>query len=372
MPTPPRLSFLFLVLLVTLNCSQAASKVYGIKTESGNIKVETIATGLGIPWGMAFLSEKEMLVSERAGRLHRVNIETGIAQEISGVPEIYASGQGGLLDLALDPKFAENALVYFTYSIAVDGGSTQRLSRGKLKGNKLESIETLFTAQPASSKKVHFGSRMAFDDKGHIFFSVGDRGLRDRAQDLGTHSGKIMRIKLDGSVPKDNPFVNDKKALPEIWSYGHRNPQGLTFRGDTGELWSHEHGPRGGDEINVIQAKKNYGWPVITYGKEYWGPSIGTTKKEGMVQPLKYYVPSIAPSGMTFYSGKKIPEWKGNLFIGALALTHINRNVIKDGKVVHEERLMSEWKQRIRNIQEGPDGYLYFGTDAGKIMRFSK
>lgn len=341
-----------------------------IKTEIGKLKIEIVAKGLGIPWGMAFMSKNTLLVSDRKGILREVDISSGQVKKISGVPSVYAEGQGGLLDVALHPNFSKNRQVYLSYSIPQGkGGNTLRVARGKLMGTKLQNLSPIFTAKPGSTKNIHFGSRLAFDNKGFLFFGVGDRGMRPTAQDLSTHHGKIIRLHDDGKIPQDNPFVGRKNARDEIWSYGHRNPQGLSFRPGTSELWEHEHGPRGGDEINLIKKGQNYGWPVITYGREYYGPKIGTTAKKGMMQPVKYFVPSIAPSGMVFYSGTKIPSWKGNLFMGSLVLTHLNRSILKENRVVHEERVLNDWGRRVRNVSESPDGYLYFTTDNGELVR---
>ncbi len=342
-----------------------------IQTQIGKLNVEILAKDLGIPWGMAFLPDGTVLVSDRQGILRQVDIKKYRIKKISGVPQVYNKGQGGLLDIALHPNFTQNKLLYLTYAIATGKGmNTLRVAHGKLVGSKLKQIKPIFTAKPSSPKNIHFGSRLAFDNKGYLFFGVGDRGMRHRAQDLSTHNGKILRLHENGTIPSDNPFVKQKQARPEIWSYGHRNPQGLTFRPGTDQLWEHEHGPRGGDEINLIQAGQNYGWPVITYGREYSGPRIGTTAKKGMVQPVKYYIPSIAPSGMVFYSGRRIPSWKDNLFIGSLVLTHLNRNIFNNNNIINEERILDDWGRRMRNVAEGPDGYLYFTTDNGELGRF--
>ena len=247
---------------------------------------------------------------------------------------------------------------------------TTGISYGILKGNHLTQIKEIFSAKPALSSRIHFGSRMVFDQDGFLFITVGERHNRHFAQNLNTHMGKILRLTEEGKAPSTNPFVDHKNALPEIWSFGHRNPQGLTLHPISGELWAHEHGPRGGDEINLIKKGKNYGWPIITYGTEYWGPKIGEgTRKEGLEQPIKYYVPSIAPSGLLIYSGKKIKQWRGDFFSGALVLEHLNRLKFKNNKVVKEERLISKSGFRVRNVIEGPEGSIYISVDSGRIFK---
>ena len=354
--------------ILVLSLVSIASKTF--QSEGKKLRIEKVAQGLGIPWGMAFLpNSSEVLVTDRNGRLLQVGLKGKPAPfAYRGLPKIYVSGQGGLLDVTLHPNFTKNRMIYLSYSIAQGDKNTLRIGRGVLQGKTIKNWQNIFTARPASSRQLHFGSRLLFDKNGYLFATIGDRGMRPLSQGLGAHNGKIIRIKEDGSIPKDNPYINKKGYLPEIWSFGHRNPQGLAFD-SKGQLWSHEHGPRGGDEINLIQAKKNYGWPEITYGREYYGPKIGTTHKKGMEQPVKYYVPSIAPSGMVFYSGKKIPQWKDNLFIGSLVLTHLNRTVLKKGQFVDEERILDDWGQRIRSVQEGLDGFLYFTTDQGEMYR---
>ena len=265
-----------------------------------------------------------------------------------------------------------DSCIYITYSKENEGQGVTTLARAKLSGASLVEFQDLLVTNSATGKNIHYGSRIAFDRNGHIFFSTGDRGVRDNAQDLSNHAGSILRINVDGTVPEDNPFVGKSGAMPEIWSYGHRNPQGLFFDHYNGRLWAIEHGPRGGDELNLILPGRNYGWPVISYGKEYWGPfSVGEgTQKEGMEQPVKYYDPSIAPSSLLLYSGDVFPSWKGNLFAGALALKHLNMIVLdEDGSAIGEERLLVSLKERIRALAESPEGFIFFSTDSGKIMR---
>ena len=268
--------------------------------------------------------------------------------------------------------YSQGGWIYFTYSKELQGKGVTTLARARLNGKRLVAFQDMLITRSASTTGRHFGSRITFDGTGHLFFSVGDRGVRPNGQDLSTHAGSILRLTLDGSVPENNPFVQQRNALPEIWSYGHRNPQGIFYDRKQRRLWSIEHGPRGGDEINLILPGRNYGWPVISYGKEYWGPvQVGEgTEKEGMEQPVKFYVPSIAPGSLIVYSGKAFPAWKGNLFAGALKLTHLNRvEIDSSGRAVAEERLLEGLGERIRALVESPQGWLYFSTDSGRIFR---
>jgi glucose/arabinose dehydrogenase len=342
---------------------------------SGETKVEvtTVAKGLEHPWSLAFLPDGRMLVTERPGRLRYVSPEGKLSDPIAGVPEVYAEGQGGLLDVVLDPHFEENATIYLSYAEpGQDGTNGTAVARARLAGNALEDVRVIFRQEPKFASKHHFGSRLVFARDGNLFVTTGERNSqRDKAQDLGTHIGKVLRITPAGRVPGGNPFAGVEGALPEVWSYGHRNIQGAALHPGTGELWTHEHGPRGGDEINIARAGRNYGWPVITYGREYSGPAIGEgTAKEGMEQPVHYWVPSIGPSGMAFHSGSGHAAWEGQLFVGALAAAQLVRlEVSEDGKVSHEERI--EIGKRVRDVREGPDGALYLLTDedAGEILR---
>ena len=277
-----------------------------------------------------------------------------------------------MLDVATGPDYTTRDWLYFTYSKSTVSGAVTTLARAKRRGNQLSGWQELLVTDSATSGYRHFGSRIAFDQQGHVFFGVGDRGERDSAQDLSSHAGTIMRLRLDGSIPDDNPFLSRDNALPEIWSYGHRNPQGLLYDNNTGNLWSIEHGPRGGDEINLVVKGANYGWPVISYGKEYWGPvSIGEgTEKPGMEQPVKVYIPSIAPGSLLLYSATAFPQWQGNLFSGALKLRHLNRvSISMDNKAIAEERLLGDLNERIRALVQSPEGWIYFSTDSGKIIR---
>jgi glucose/arabinose dehydrogenase len=342
---------------------------------SGETKIDvtTVAKGLEHPWSLAFLPDGRMLVTERQGRLRYV-AQGALSEPIAGVPRVYAQGQGGLLDVILDPAFEKNSTIYLSYAEpAEDGTNGTAVARARLDGQALRDVKVIFRQQPQVKSNHHFGSRLVFARDGNLFVTTGERNSeRDKAQDLGTHLGKIIRITPDGGVPPDNPFVGRAGALPEIWSYGHRNAQGATLHPDTGQLWEIEHGPRGGDEINLPQAGKNYGWPVITYGREYSGEKVGEgiTAKEGMEQPVHYWVPSIAPSGMAFHDGRGHPGWKGQLFVGALAASQLVRlEVEPGGSILHEERYAIG--KRVRDVREGPDGALYLATDedAGEILR---
>jgi glucose/arabinose dehydrogenase len=335
-----------------------------IASEQATFELVTVVDGLEHPWGMAFLPDASILVTERAGRLRIVREGQLVAEPIEGVPPVYASGQGGLLDVALDPEFASNRLIYLSYAAEGDGGNSTRVARAILGDGRLEDLEVIFTAQPLVRASKHFGSRLAFDPGGHLFITVGERGQGDRAQDLGQDNGKVIRLYPDGGVPEDNPFIGVDGARSEIFSYGHRNPQGLAIHPQTDIPWLHEHGARGGDEVNIVLPGVNYGWPVITYGIDYSGAPIGEgTHKEGMAQPIHYWVPSIAPSGMAFYDGEAFPEWRGDLFVGGLKAELLVRLELDGERVVAEERLLDGALGRIRDVEVGPDGYLYLLTD---------
>jgi glucose/arabinose dehydrogenase len=334
-------------------------------SERHNFRVVVVTEGLEHPWGLAFLPDGRMLVTERPGRLRVVKDGVLDPDPVGGLPVVSAYGQGGLLDVALHPDYSNNKLVYLSYAAAGDGGFSTEVARGRLAGHRLEDVEVLFRAQPKVGGGRHFGSRFVFGDDGKLYFSLGERGTPANAQDLGTHHGAIIRLNDDGSVPPDNPFVNRPGAKPEIFTYGNRNPQGMTIDRATGRIWENEHGPQGGDEVNVIRAGTNYGWPVITYGRNYGiGTKIGEgTHKAGMAQPVLQWTPSIAPSGMAFYDGDRFPGWKGNLFVGALKFQLLVRLEVDGEKVVHEERLLEGVLGRIRDVRAGPDGLLYLLTD---------
>ncbi len=344
-------------------------------TTNDSVRLTTVATGLEHPWSIAFLPDGRMLVTERPGRLRIVTMKGEISAPVTGVPAVHAKGQGGLLDVVLDPDFSENASIYLAYAEPGAAGTNgTAVARARLDGARLADLEVIFRQAPKIKSDHHFGCRLVFARDGSLFVALGERNSeRQSAQDLGTHLGKIVRITKDGMVPADNPFVGRDGALPEIWSLGHRNIQGATLDPATGRLWAVEHGPRGGDEINLPEGGRNYGWPVITYGTEYSGPAIGEgTAKPGMEQPHYYWIPSIATSGMTFYTGDAYPEWRGNLFVGALAAKLVARLEIgADGKVKAEERIPVG--ERVRDVRQGPDGALYLVTDEdnGRVLRLA-
>jgi glucose/arabinose dehydrogenase len=332
------------------------------------VRVETFARGLEHPWALAFLPDGRMLVTERPGRLRIVGRDGRVSEPLAGVPQVLARGQGGLLDVALDPRFADNRLVYLSYAEPGAGGTAgTAVARGRLGEGRLEDVRVIYQQQPKVRGAAHFGSRVVFARDGTLFVTQGDRfASRDGAQDLSVGIGKIVRINPDGSVPRDNPFVGRAGARSEIWSYGHRNVQSAALHPQTGQLWTVEHGARGGDELNRPEAGKNYGWPVITYGVDYSGARIGEgTAKPGMEQPVYYWDPVIAPSGMTFYTGDAFRDWKGSLFIGSLDPGLLVRLTLKDGRVAREERYLADLGERIRDVRQGPDGLLYLLTDSG-------
>ena len=344
----------------------------GQKGAASGFELEEIAQGLGIPWGMVFIGPEELLFTERQGSVGLLNVNTGVVTALSGVPPVMASGQAGMLDVAVPADYKSGDWIYFTYVKEQGDQGVSSLARAKLQGHRLLDWQTILDSKSASATSQHFGSRIAFDEAGHVFFGIGDRGVRPNAQNLTNHAGTVIRLNRDGSVPGDNPFIDHPGALAEIWSYGHRNPQGIAYDKNNQRLWLIEHGPRGGDELNLILAGRNYGWPVISYGKEYWGPlAVGEgTEKAGMEQPVKYYVPSIAPGSLILYSGKAFPQWRGNLFAGSLVLRHLNRIVLDDaGRAVAEERLLESFNERVRALTESPQGWLYLSTDSGMILR---
>lgn len=341
-----------------------------VESEKQKFQVDTITNQLLNPWGLAFLPDGRILITERAGEIRIVKDGKLLDEKIQGVPPVYAKGQGGLLDIQLHPNFKENAFVYLSYSkpLADSGGTV--IARAKLEGNNLTNLEELFQSTPLSSSEVHFGSRIVFDGNGYMFFTSGERGRKENAQDLSNHLGKVLRLHDDGKVPSDNPFADVMGAKSEIWSYGHRNLQGLYYDKATGILWEHEHGPRGGDELNIVEKGKNYGWPVITYGINYDGTTITDLKeKEGLEQPVHYWVPSIAPCGLTMVTSDKYPNWKGNLLVGALSHQLVARVEVADKKFVKEERLL-EKIGRVRAVAESPDGYIYVAMEnPGKLVK---
>ena len=345
---------------------------YSAAAQQKNYRVETITQGLVHPWGMAFLPDGRMLVTERPGRLRIITPNGHVSKPVSGLPRIAVIGQGGLLDVAPHPDFKANKLIYFSFAEPGPGGQGTSVARARLEGNALKDVTIIFRQKPKLSGGFHFGSRLVFAPDGTLYISMGDRGRMNRAQDTRNHQGTITRVNDDGSIPKDNPFVNSPDALPEIYTYGNRNVQGLALNPWTGIVWAQEHGPKGGDEVNILKSGANYGWPVITYGIDYDGSIISNlTHKQGMQQPVLHWTPSIAPSGMAFYEGDRFPQWKGDLFVGALKDRHLRRIDLDGDRVVGQEILLSELGERIRDVRSGPDGYLWVLTDApqGRLIR---
>jgi aldose sugar dehydrogenase len=365
------ISLLSIIVTTFYACAQQAeSRVKAEEAQVINYTVETVIADIPIAWGMDFLPDGSMLITEKSGTL--IHFKDGVKTTIDGVPEIYVRGQGGFMDIKLHPNYKENGWIYFSYASSEgegDGGNTA-IMRAKLNGNSLTDKQLLYKAGPNTKKGQHFGSRIAFDNDGFLYFSAGERGERDiNPQDITRDNGKIYRLYDDGRIPEDNPFVDTENAKPAIYSYGHRNPQGLIKNPMTGEIWEHEHGPQGGDEINIIQKGKNYGWPVISYGINYSGTSFtDITAKEGMEQPLFYWVPSIAPSGMAFVSSNMYPEWKGNLLVGSLKFSYLERLELKNNKVVKREKLL-DGMGRIRNVVQGPDGFIYVAVEGKGIVK---
>lgn len=363
------LAFCIAVIAPFASAATLPAKTLSVKTETGNIQVKTIAEGLENIWGMAFLPDGSMLITERRGRMRILSADGKLGEPLTGLPEIYAQSQGGLLDVVLAPDFATSKKIYFSYSEPGEGGQSTAVSSATLNGNKLENLTRVFSQKPKVDSGSHFGSRLVWAPDGTLFITLGDRGgHREKAQTLDNHIGTVVRINADGSVPKDNPFVKTPGALPEIWSYGHRNIQGAAINPITKELWTGEHGPQGGDELNITRAAKNYGWPVITYGENYGGGKIGEgTHKEGMEQPNYKWVPSLAIAGFIFYTGDKFPQWKNNILLANLKDQTLSRLVIDGEKVTKEERMFAkELGQRLRHVVQGPDGLVYIATDESK------
>ena len=346
------------------------------QAEADPFKLTVVAEGLQHPWGLALLNDGRMLVTERPGRMRLVSKDGKLSEPLGGIPEVLARGQGGLLDVTLSPKFDEDKLVYFSFSEPGEGGAGTAVARGKLGANALENVQVIWRQTPKVNSPNHWGSRIVFRPDGTMFVTLGDRfNQRPLVQDLSTTIGKIVRLNADGSIPKDNPFVGKAGAKGEIWSYGHRSNQAAALDPKTNQLWTVEHGARGGDELNRPEAGKNYGWPVITYGIDYSGVKIGEgTEKEGMEQPVYYWEPVIAPSGAIFYTGDAFPDWKGDLFVGSLQPGGLVRLKIENGKVTKETRYIGNPRQRVRDVQQGADGLLYIITDSpqGQIIRLDK
>ncbi len=378
MPSRPAASTRALFLSFSLSFALAASAQPGPEPATVPARVTAVVGGLNHPWAMAFLPEGGVLITERPGNLRLLRIPGGLSKPLAGVPKVAAQGQGGLLDVALSPDFASDRYVYLSYAEADGGKSGTAVGRGRLSadGSALEDFRVLFRQEPKLSSGLHYGSRLVFDGKGYLYISLGENNQRPTAQDLDKLQGKVVRLKADGTVPPDNPFVGRAGARPEIWSYGHRNPQGMALNPRTGPLWENEHGPRGGDEINLIQPGKNYGWPLATHGINYSGqpiPEAKGTDLPGMEPPLYWWPKSPAISGMAFYDADRFPAWRNSLFIGALANQNLIRLTLDGDRVVAQEWLLADRKQRIRDVRQGPDGYVYVLTDAspGELLRLA-
>lgn len=346
-----------------------------IRTQEATVRAVTVASGLENPWGMAFLPDGRLLVTERPGTM-RVVKDGQVLAPLGNVPKVFDSGQGGLLDVTLDPDFARNRRLYFTYAEpgqnGQESGAGTALASAVFAETELREVKVLFRQQPKMSGGLHFGSRVVVGPDGKLWLGLGERYRRDEAQNLNSHLGKLIRLEKDGRVPADNPFVGRSDARPEIWSYGHRNIQGMARHPQTGAVWLHEHGAQGGDEINIPERGRNYGWPVITHGIDYSGAKIGIgSAAPGMEQPLLHWTPSIAPSGMAFYTGSRIPAWRGNLFVGSLKFGTLHRVVLDGSRVVRQEQMLKEIGDNIRDLRDGPDGLLYIATDGprGRILR---
>lgn len=351
------------MLFIAISLISADSIDFVVRSEQESFRVNKIVEGLNHPWSMAFLPDDEgILITERPGTLYLYR--EGKLSEINGLPDISPTGQGGLLDVILDNDFEFNRTIYFSYSQSRWGRYGTAVAKAELRGSELVNVRIIFQAEPKSRGGVHFGSRLLVTDGNHLYITLGDRGTMENAQDLEHHGGSLIRINTDGSIPGDNPFVGRDDARPEIFSYGHRNAQGLAYNKERGEIWLHEHGPKGGDEVNIIRKGANYGWPLITYGINYNGSIItNETARPGLEQPILYWVPSIAPSGMAFYEGDLFPDWKGDLFVGALAGQHLRRLVLEGDQIVHQEILLKNVIGRVRDVRNGPDGSLYILTD---------
>ncbi len=377
------LLFTILLCLALFACTskvlQLTESQFSGSSGGQNFNIEVVATGLGIPWGLAQIDNRTLYVTERHGIFSRIDTETGEQTIITGLPAIYTNGRAGLLDIAIPADYhADNSdknWLYFSYTKSHDNNAVITLARARLMQDTLIDWQDLLISQATGEKNIHFGGRIAFDNSGHVYMTIGERYQRDQAQDLGNHAGTIIRLDRDGAVPVDNPFTNQPGALPEIWSYGHRNPQGIAYDFVKNRLWAIEHGPYGGDEINLIKKGANYGWPIVSHGKEYSlsHAQIGEgTEKLGMLNPLQVYIPSIAPSSLLLYQGDAFPYWQGNLFSGALKLQHLNRiSLNKLGNATAEERLLRVRNERIRDVIESPEGWLYLSTENGKILQIT-
>jgi len=362
-----KISSVVLVALMSICCSRQSNEQ---QTVAYDYKLQKVVSDLNNPWGMAFLPDKSMLITEKSGQL--IHFKNANKTTISGLPTIDDNGQGGLLDIVLHPNYEQNGWLYFTYASPQGNGpgSHTALMRAKLNGNTLQSKELLYKATPNTTSAVHYGSRIAFDNDGYLYFSIGERGARDvNPQNINRDGGKIYRLNDDGSIPTDNPFYNSAGAKKAIYSYGHRNPQGLAKHPQTGKIWSHEHGPKGGDEINIIAKGENYGWPVVSYGVNYDGTSFtDNTSAPGMTQPIHYWVPSIAPCGMAFVNSDTYPDWKGGLLMGSLKFQYLHYCKLQGEKVI-KEKVLFEDIGRVRNVVQAPDGYVYIAVEGDGIYR---
>lgn len=370
--TMKKLIILLLSFSVITSCAQRKKENdVAIKTsEKRGYTTEKIVNNLNNPWGMTWLPNGSMLITEKAGSL--IHFSNGTKTEIKNVPEVYNRGQGGLLDIELHPNYSENGWIYITYASSEgdeEGGNT-KLIRCKLENDSLTSIEELYKATPNTSRGQHFGSRIEFDNEGYLYFSIGERGNRDvNPQDITRDGGKIYRLNDDGTIPNDNPFVNEKNAKKAIFTYGNRNPQGMAKHPTTGQIWTHEHGPKGGDEINIVKKGVNYGWPVISYGVNYSGTTFtDITSKPGMEQPIYYWVPSIAPCGMDFVTGDRYPDWKGHLLVGSLKFNYVELVKLNGNEVVGREKIAQDIG-RVRNVKMGPNGYIYIAVEGQGIFK---
>lgn len=367
----PSLTSLLFVAMLYISCTQSTTdEPAGDPPADNRFTVQTIYESFKNPWGMAWLPDGRMLVTERAGEILVFKDDKYTGEKLTGVPAVYAQGQGGLMDIQLHPNYSTNKWIYIAYSKAVDGGATTAVARFKLNGNQVTELAELFTAKPYIPASHHFGSRIVFDKDNYMFIAAGERGTQPKVQELNNDHGKIHRLHDDGRVPTDNPFVNQAGANPSIWSYGHRNPQGMVYDAATNRIWAAEHGPKGGDELNLIEKGKNYGWPKTCYGINYDG-TVLTPNKElpGIENPARYWVPSIGPCGITIVTSKRYPDWKGNILVGALAFRHVARVQLDGKKYVTEEKLL-DGMGRVRHVAESPDGYIYVITEGpGLLMK---
>lgn len=364
------LLLLFALCIVSCQAQLKTNDEISLQEENKNYSLQTVADGINNPWGMAFLPDGSMLVTEKSGILYHIN--NGTKTEVKNVPAVYNRGQGGLMDIVLHPNYSTNGWIYITYASTEgegEGGNTQ-LIRAKLENESLTQIQSLYKCGPNTTRGQHFGSRIVFDNEGYLYFSAGERGNHFvNPQDISRDNGKIYRLNDDGSIPKDNPFVGQANAKEAIYSYGHRNPQGLVKNPVTGKIWEHEHGPQGGDEINIIKKGANYGWPVVTYGIDYNNSIISNEQqKPGIENPIYYWVPSIAPSGMTFVSGDKYPDWKGHLLVGSLKFQYLELVKLDGDKIIGRQKIATDIG-RLRNVTQGPDGFIYMGVEGKGILK---